>query len=71
VDDCQYCHWWRDLDGRIVTAMTIFLILLAALVLADAASLAKNLRSDRTRRPPQSLNDWGTPTLPTTPFATR
>jgi len=51
--------------------MTTFLILLAVLVLADAASLAKNLRSDRTRRPPQSLNDWGTPTLPTTPFATR
>ena len=51
--------------------MTTFLILLAALVLADAASLVKNLRSDRTRRPPQSLNDWGTTALPTTPFATR
>jgi hypothetical protein len=51
--------------------MTIFLILLAALVLADAVSLAKNLRADRTRRPPQSLNDWSTPGLPTTPFATR
>ena len=51
--------------------MTIFMILLAVLVLADAASLAKNLRADRTRRPPQSPNDWGTPGLPTTPFATR
>lgn len=70
MGDCQYCHWWRDLDGRIVTAVTAFLILLAALVLADAVSLVKNLRADRTRRPPQSLQDWGTPALPTTPFAT-
>ncbi len=51
--------------------MTAILILLAVLVLADAVSLAKGLRSDRTRRPPQSLNDWGTPALPTGPFATR
>jgi len=51
--------------------MTIFLILLAVLVLADAVSLAKGLRSDRTRRPPQSWGDWGTAQLPTRPFATR
>jgi hypothetical protein len=51
--------------------MTAFLILLAVLVLADAVSLVKNLRTDRTRRPPRSLQDWGSPALPTGPFATR
>lgn len=51
--------------------MTLFLILLAALVLADAISLAKGLRSDRSDRPPRSWGDWGSPTLPTGPFATR
>lgn len=51
--------------------MTAFLILLAALVLADAVSLAKNVRADRTRRTPQSPHDWGTQALPTRPFATR
>ena len=50
--------------------MTAILILLTALVLADAVSLVKNLRADRTRRPPQSSPDWGSPALPTTPFAT-
>jgi hypothetical protein len=51
--------------------MTAFLILLAVLVLADAVSLAKGLRSDRTRRPPQSWEDWGTPSLPARSYATR
>jgi len=52
--------------------MTPFLILLAVLVLADAVSLIKGLRADRTRRPPQSPGrDWGTAALPTRPFATR
>jgi len=51
--------------------MTAFVILLAVLVLADAVSLAKGLRSDRTRRPPRSWDDWGTAQLPTRPFATR
>ncbi len=51
--------------------MTAILILLAALVLADVVSLAKGMRSDRTRRPPQSWEDWGTAQLPTGPFATR
>ena len=52
--------------------MTTFLIVLAVLVLADAVSLAKGLRSDRTtRQPPQSWEDWGTPSLPAHPFATR
>jgi len=50
--------------------MTIFLILLAVLVLADAVSLARGLRSDRSRRPPQPLDDWGSPSRPTHPFAT-
>ena len=51
--------------------MTIFVILLAALVLADVLALAKGLRSDATQRPPRSWDDWGTPSLPTTPFAAR
>jgi hypothetical protein len=51
--------------------MTAFLIVLAVLVLADAVSLIKGLRADRTRRPPQSFGDWGTQALPTRPFATR
>ena len=50
--------------------MTTFLILLAVLVLADAVSLARGLRSGTTRRPPQRVEDWGTPALPTHPFAT-
>ena len=41
--------------------MTTFLILLAVLVLADAASLVKNLRSDRTRRPPSVPQRLGHP----------
>jgi hypothetical protein len=51
--------------------MTIFLILLAVLVLADAVSLARGLRADRSPRPPQSWEDWGSPSLPNRPFAAR
>ena len=50
--------------------MTTFLILLAVLVLADAVSLARGLRSGATRKPPKRVEDWGTPSLPTHPFAT-
>ena len=30
VRGCQSCHWWRDVTERRVTAMTTFLVLLAA-----------------------------------------
>jgi hypothetical protein len=49
--------------------MTTFLIVLAVLALADVVALAKGVRADRSRRPPRSP-DWGSPTLPTGPFAT-
>jgi hypothetical protein len=51
--------------------MTIFLLLVLALVLADAVSLARGLRADRPAKAPRSWDDWGTPTLPTGPFAAR
>ena len=51
--------------------MTTFLIVLALLVLADVVALAKGLRADRAARPPRSWDDWGSPTLPTRPFAAR
>jgi len=51
--------------------MTTFLILLAVLILADAVSLARGLRADRPARPPRSWQDWGSPSLPTHPYAAR
>ena len=59
------------MQAHILTAMTIFVILLAVLILADVLALTKGLRHDPTRRPPRSWEDWGTPSLPTTPFAAR
>jgi hypothetical protein len=51
--------------------MTTLLILFAALVVSNVYALTRGLRSDRSQRPPRSPGDWGTPTLPTGPFATR
>jgi len=51
--------------------MTLFLLLVLALVLADAVSLARGLRADRPAKAPRSGDDWGSPTLPTRPFAVR
>jgi hypothetical protein len=51
--------------------MTTFLIVLAVLVVIDAVALAKGVRTDRSTRPPRSTGDWGSPSLPTGPYATR
>ena len=47
MHDCQYCHWWRELAGRIVTAMTYFLVLIAALVAVEIVAGVRTLRSGR------------------------
>jgi hypothetical protein len=51
--------------------MTVFLIVLTVLVVVNAVALTRGLRSDPSRRPPRSPGDWGTPSLPTGPFAAR
>jgi hypothetical protein len=45
-------------------------ILLAVLVLADLVALTRGLRSDPARHLPASRADWGSPSLPSGPFAT-
>jgi hypothetical protein len=65
---CQSCHWWRDNNGRIVTAMTALMILL---ILAAGALLATRhtMRQDRPLHAPVSHPDWGTSKLPSHPFS--
>ena len=55
----------------IVTAMTTFLVLTAALVLFELVSGARMLRRDRPVAPPASHAEWSVGGLPSTPYAMR
>jgi hypothetical protein len=44
------CHSWRDLDNRSVSAMILFLVVLAALSVAGIVGSIAALRSDGLRR---------------------
>jgi len=55
--ECHLCHWWRDRDGGRITAMTFLIALIAvAAVIAAAARLRSEIRSDGYghHRPPRS-----------------
>ena len=56
--DCHFCHWWPNIDGRIVTAMTTLLVLLAVIAgVAIVAALRDVLFHDGShsfRQPPTS-----------------
>ena len=51
--------------------MTIFVLTLIILFVANLVALRRGLRSDASRRPPRSSSDWGTADLPTVPYAIR
>jgi hypothetical protein len=53
--------------GQILTAMTIFLLLVAALVLTELVSGVRLLLQDRPRTPPPSHLDWSNGPLPSGP----
>lgn len=50
-----FCHWWRDLDRRSITAMTFLMIALAVAVLLMIATI-RAIRHDGfgPQRPPAS-----------------
>jgi hypothetical protein len=56
---------------RRLAAMTIFLLLLAALVLIELVSGVRLLRQDRPLTPPPSHRDWSSGSLPSGPYALR
>src|SRR5262249_8989099 len=61
IDECRHhCHWWREVVGRTITAMTGFLLLLGCLVLAATCgalvrrrrgSVPSSAARNRLRRP--------------------
>ena len=51
--------------------MTIFLLLVAALVLTELVSGVRLLRQDRPLTPPASHRDWATGPLPSGPYSRR
>ncbi|SKC35530.1 hypothetical protein SAMN04324258_0163 [Krasilnikoviella flava] len=56
----HFCHSWQKCNARMITAMTLLLILALLLVAAYAATLVRTVRRDGlgTRRPPRSHPDW-------------
>lgn|GEM_PF-1325029 len=55
------CHSWQKCNARRITAMTlVILTLVALLVAAYAARLVRTVRRDGlgSRRPPRSHPDW-------------
>ncbi|MGH3517936.1 MAG: hypothetical protein ACRDQ7_11075 [Haloechinothrix sp.] len=69
----QLCHWWRDFDEGIITAMTSFVLLvaIAAVVVINLAWLVRVLSSRQTfRSPPRHAEDsWSVDGLPNHPYA--
>jgi hypothetical protein len=54
-----------------IPAMTIFLLLVAALVLTELVSGFRMIRQDRPLTPPASHRDWSSGPLPSGPYALR
>jgi hypothetical protein len=71
VGSCQSCHWWQDVIQRIVSAMTLLLVLLAVAVATELVAGLRLVLRDRPFAPPASHPDWGTGALPSTPYALR
>jgi hypothetical protein len=68
---CQSCHWWHHVVGRIVSAMTTFLVLSAVLLVVELVAGLRTLRRDRPTSPPASHLDWSVGRLPSAPYALR
>lgn len=52
---CLFCHWWRDHDRGMITAMTFLILLLAVAVLMSAETIRVVLHDGRgPQRPPSS-----------------
>ena len=56
---------------RIVTAMTILILLAVAVAVSELVAWARLVRHDRPLSPPASHPDWGTGALPSSPYALR
>lgn len=56
---------------RIVTAMTLLLVLLAVAATVELVAGLRLVLRDRPLFPPASHPDWGTGALPSTPYAFR
>ena len=56
---------------RIVSAMTLLLVLLAIAVTVELVAGLRLVLRDRPSSPPASHPDWGTGALPSTPYALR
>jgi hypothetical protein len=68
---CQSCHWWRHPDGRTVTAMTTFLLILALALLPYLYNLRKIVHDDHPNAVPRSHADWSGAGLPSQPYTAR
>ena len=60
---CQSCHSWRDVEERIVPAMTLLLILLVLLT-AVVVALVREVRADGYGRRPAPRSCPPEPTWP-------
>lgn len=56
---------------RIVSAMTLLLLIAAAIVVTELVTGVRMLRRDRPLSPPMSHPDWGSGALPSSPYALR
>jgi hypothetical protein len=57
--ECQSCHWWRDIDGRTLDAMTLLTITLIALAtIGYLAFLVHYISLDGA---PRGWNGWREP----------
>lgn len=56
---------------RIVSAMTLLLLVLAIAVTTELVAGLRLVLRDRPLSPPASHSDWGTGSLPSTPYALR
>ena len=68
INECRhFCHWWRDVGGHRLAAMTYLMILAVVAVLLSAETIRLALHDGRgPQRPPRShLDDtrFGSPAV--------